>query len=63
MKTKPRALPPSDPEPICVHRKVPSQNLRSKTGNSALRGFRPLIDSSHCIIADAVRFNAQSTAI
>src|SRR5450756_720437 len=53
MNTNPLALPPSAPEPICVQRKVPSQNLRSKTGNSATRGFRLLIDTSHCIIADA----------
>src|SRR5450631_3502995 len=58
MNTNPLALPPSDPVPICVHRKVPSQNLRSKTGNSATRGFRPLIDTSPVSLADAARFNA-----
>ena len=56
MNTNPLALPPIDPEPICVQRKVPSQNLRSKTGNSATRGFKLLIDTSHCIIVDAARF-------
>src|ERR1019366_2186917 len=46
MNTNPLALPPIDPEPICVQRKVPSQNLRSKTGNSATKDFRTLIDTS-----------------
>src|ERR1039458_8354361 len=55
MNTNPLALPPSDPEPICVQRKVPSQNLRSKTGNSAARGFRTLIDTSPHHLADVTR--------
>src|ERR1035437_5733872 len=41
----PPALPPRDPEPICVKRNVPSQNLRSKTGNSATRGLEQFIDN------------------
>src|SRR5437868_14256168 len=52
MYTNPLALPPIEPEPICVQRKVPSQKLRSKTGNSATRGFRALIDTSHRILTD-----------
>ena len=51
MNTNPLALPPIAPEPIWVQRKVPSQNLRSKTGNSATRGFRLLIDTSHRIVS------------
>ena len=35
MKTRPLAFPPSDPVPIRVKRKVPSQKLRSKAGRSA----------------------------
>src|ERR1019366_5321319 len=60
MNTNPLPLPPSAPEPICVHRKVPSQNLRSKTGNSATRGFRTLMDTSPASLADAARFSAHS---
>src|SRR5579864_9403477 len=43
MRTSPPAFPPSEPVPICVQRKVPSQNLRSNTGNSVRTAFEPLI--------------------
>src|SRR5438270_13625118 len=50
--TNPLALPPIDPEPIFVQRKVPSQNLRSKTGNSATRDLTLLIGTSYCILVN-----------
>src|SRR5215469_2895456 len=53
MKTNPFAFPPREPEPICVQQNVPSQNFRSKLGNSATSGFRLVIGLSHPIIEDA----------
>src|SRR5215472_13497132 len=61
MNTSPFAFPPSEPEPICVQQNVPSQNFRSKRGNSATSGFRLLIGLSHPIIEDGADLHARRT--
>ena len=50
MKTKPLAFPPSEPVPIRVKQKVPSQKFRSKTGNRQLEvRLRSCTTSSHLV--------------